>query len=117
MTRYSNHLKVAFFIIGVAFSVLLFVLVLNTVVARQKRFPWDNVSQIKDTWMLDHHHDMTRAKRLAKSLTFQTITYEHGNHNFPEFLKLHKYIRESMYHNLLKKCYINLLFILMDCCF
>lgn len=73
----------------------LFVLVLNTAVARQKRYPWDHVAPIEDKWVLDQQRDVAMAERLAKSLTFQTISYERGKQNFPEFLKFHQYIRES----------------------
>ena len=98
MIRNSYYLKLTLFTtIGVSL-LFLFVLVLNTAVARQKRYPWDHVAPIEDKWVLDQQRDVAMAERLAKSLTFQTISYERGKQNFPEFLKFHQYIRESAHY-------------------
>ena len=99
MTRYIYLFKVTPFIFLPVVLLLSFVLVINTISAQQKSYSWDHAPLIKDRFVLDQKQDMMRAEKLAKSLKYQTISYEPGQQNFSEFLKLHDYIRNSMYHS------------------
>ena len=92
----SIKMKSAFRVFLVAIALLSVVLIFNTLVVRQRRFSWDQDPQLNPKWILDRHRELTRAHRLAKALTFRTVSYEPGRQELPEFLKLHDYLRQSI---------------------
>ena len=94
----SQNFKSVFRFTLTAILALAAILIINTVLKRQRRFPWEDVHQKEDNWLIDKERSMLRAERLAKSLTIPTISWEPGRQELHELLKFHSFLKESKYN-------------------
>lgn len=84
-------------LLAVGLVCVLILLSINTVKGRRRQFPWDGQPPVDPRWTLDRERIGLRAERLAKALTFPTISWERGAVEREAFMKLHHHIRSSKY--------------------
>ena len=82
-------------VIALLISLTVLLLPFNTFASRRLQRDYGQPSLASKSLKLDESRSRLRAERLAKSLTFPTVSWEKGRQETQAFLDLHQHIRKS----------------------